>query len=68
MKKLNYEDFVKELLENVNGILIISKYYETTKKVATYPLYIRVLTFNDVKKYYDIITNSEYVHYMIIDR
>ena len=58
MKNLTFTQFLNDLYNNIGKSIIISKYYKGVEDLSIIRLFIDVLTFQEIKYWYDVITNN----------
>lgn len=58
MKNLTFTEFLNDLYNNINKSIIISKYYKGINDISIIRLFIDVLTFREIKYWYDVIVED----------
>ena len=67
MKNLTFTQFLNDLYNNIGKSIIISKYYKGVEDLSIIRLFIDVLTFQEIKYWFDVITNNGISTYIFID-
>ena len=58
MKNLTFTEFLNDLYININKSIIISKYYKDINDISIIRLFVDVLTFREIKYWYDVIVKD----------